>query len=82
MNIGRTVRILAGLCLAGGLLAIGVVWHNWGDTWGDTWRDTQTDAATAALSPSDKTAQIERGQYLYCLPQRTRVDPDGWRPSH
>ena len=64
MNIGRTVRILAGLCLAGGLLAIGVVWHNWGDTWGDTWRDTQTDAATAALSPSDKTAQIERGQYL------------------
>ena len=64
MTIGRTVRMLAGLCLVMGVLAIGVVWHNWGDTWGNLWEDTQRNAPTAALSPSDKTAQIERGQYL------------------
>ena len=84
MTIGRTVRMLAGLCLAMGVLAIGVVWHNWGDTWGNIWEDTQRNAPTAALSPSDKTAQIERGQYLaragkkVCVLERREIVRQGW----
>ncbi|MFM1925586.1 MAG: hypothetical protein RIT44_1392 [Pseudomonadota bacterium] len=92
MKMGRTARILAGLCLALGALAFGVVWHNWGDTWGDRWRNARGDtgvgnsrltappnetliappngashalpSANDTLTASEKTAQIERGQYL------------------
>jgi mono/diheme cytochrome c family protein len=100
MKIGRTARLLSGLCIALGLLAFVVVWHNWGDTWGAGWRHANGEtgvgnsrltaphhtphntppntlpnspangaslappSATAALSSSEKTAQIERGLYL------------------
>ena len=57
-------RLVSGLCLAVGVLAIGVVWDNWGDTWRLSARPTPALTDLAERSDFEKKASIERGQYL------------------
>ena len=67
-HASRTARIGWGLACALLTLTAYVVWDNWGDTWTTPATPAGSSAASpaphTAAGPLDKTAQIERGQYL------------------
>ena len=67
-HASRTARIGWGLACALLTLTAYVVWDNWGDTWTTPATPAGSSAASpaphTAANPLDKTAQIERGQYL------------------
>lgn len=64
MKESRTTRIGWGLVCALLALTAYVVWDNWGDAWTTPATPAASPAPNASAGPLDKTAQIERGQYL------------------